>query len=74
MPVWKSIFIYKLRTKHFQTHSISAIGLFFRKWILDELSQLFNVLKGNMGILGLRTDIASYYDFLEDEDREILEL
>ena len=70
----KPFFIYKLRTMHFQTQSISAIGLFFRKWKLDELPQLFNVLKGDMSIVGLRPDIASYYDFLEGEERKILEL
>lgn len=72
---WGKVFgIYKLKTMHPATGDISRLGSFLRQSKIDELPQLWNILKGDMSFVGFRPDVPGYYDLLEGEARKILEL
>ncbi|TPV31431.1 sugar transferase [Paucihalobacter ruber] len=49
---------------------ITAVGNFIRNTSLDELPQLFNVLKGNMSLIGPRPLLVSYLPLYNQEQRQ----
>ncbi|MBQ3690746.1 MAG: sugar transferase [Bacteroidales bacterium] len=51
---------------------ITKIGYFIRKFKIDELPQLFNVLKGDMSLVGPRPEVRKYVDMYTDEQKKVL--
>lgn len=46
---------------------VTKVGRFLRKYRLDELPQIFNVLSGSMTFVGTRPEVKKYVDMYSDE-------
>ena len=82
----KDFFILKYRTMYVNADKaglltvgardsrITRVGYFLRRYKLDELPQLFNVLTGDMSFVGPRPEVRKYVDMYTAEQLKVLQV
>ena len=51
---------------------ITRIGGFLRKYKIDELPQLLNIIKGDMSVVGPRPEVRRYVEMYDERQRRVL--
>ncbi|HCM36465.1 MAG: hypothetical protein A3J30_04610 [Candidatus Wildermuthbacteria bacterium RIFCSPLOWO2_02_FULL_47_9c] len=51
---------------------LTPVGKLLKKYQLDELPQLFNVLRGEMSIVGPRPEVPLYVDMMTEEEKRVI--
>ncbi len=80
----KDFFLYKFRSMRLNSDAkglltvggrdprITRSGFYIRKYKIDELPQLLNVLKGEMSLVGPRPEVRKYVDMYNETQRKVL--
>jgi len=69
-----SFTLFKIRSMDVKKNKIGKFGSFIRRYKLDEIPQLINILKGDMSFVGPRPELPEYYVLHSKYPKKILEV